>query len=164
MGLFDSTGAKFSPCGKYRYSLWRTWDDTKPSAVFVMLNPSTADEAKNDPTVERCQRRATALGMGGLRIVNLFAWRSTKPDALYETEDPVGPENDAAIIDACKQASLVICAWGTNGKLMGRDVSVVGLLAAHGAQPMCLQVNADGTPKHPLYVGYAIQPKPYQPQ
>ena len=75
MNLFDQTGALFSPCKKYRYRLWREWSDEVP-AVFVMLNPSTADEIVNDPTVERCERRARAMGFGGLRVANIFALRA----------------------------------------------------------------------------------------
>lgn len=165
MSLFtDFSGARFSPCERYRYALWRIWDASKPVATFVMLNPSTADEVDNDPTVERCQRRALALGMGGLRVANIFAWRSTDPAALYGLDDPIGPDNDAAIVQACSDAGVVICAWGTHGKLLERGDAVARLLMAHGVTPMCLQVNADGTPKHPLYVGYAIQPAPYRPR
>lgn len=165
MSLFaDFSGARFSPCKRYRYALWRVWDASKPVATFVMLNPSTADEVDNDPTVERCQRRALALGMGGLRVANIFAWRSTDPAALYSLDDPIGPGNDEAIVEACRDAGVVICAWGTHGKLLERGDAVARLLLAQGIAPMCLQVNADGTPKHPLYVGYSIQPTPYRPR
>lgn len=91
MSLFEQSGAAFSPCRRYRYRLWRTWGDAAP-AVFVMLNPSTADEIENDPTVERCERRARAMGFGGLRVANIFSLRSTDPTALYTSDDPVGPE------------------------------------------------------------------------
>ena len=143
--------------------MWRIWDATKPVATFIMLNPSTADEVENDPTVERCQRRALALGMGGLRVANLFAWRSTDPAALYTQADPIGPDNDAAIVEACRDAGVVICGWGKHGKLLERGDAVAGLLAGQGVTPMCLRVNTDGTPQHPLYVAYAVQPTPYKP-
>lgn len=162
MSLFDSSGARFSKCERYRYALWRIWDATKPVATFVMLNPSTADEENNDPTIERCQRRAMALGMGGLRVANLFAWRSTDPAVLHGLDDPVGPENDDAIIEACRGAGVVICAWGTHGRLMNRGNTVSKLLIANDVQPMCLQVNSDGSPKHPLYVSYATRPSLYR--
>lgn len=162
MDLFDSSGARFSRCERYRYALWRIWDSAKPIVTFVMLNPSTADAVENDPTIERCQRRAIALGMGGLRVANLFAWRSTDPAVLHGLDDPIGPENDNAIVDACRGAGIVICAWGTNGSLMNRGAAVYEMLVAHEIQPTCLQVNADGTPKHPLYVSYVVQPFPYQ--
>ena len=123
-----------------------------------MLNPSTADDVENDPTVERCERRARNTGFGGLRVANIFALRSTDPGALYETADPVGPENDSAILDSISDAGLVVCAWGGHGKLNGRGEYVLNLIRGAGHMPHYLQLNQDGTPKHPLYVGYAQQP------
>lgn len=121
MSLFTNlSGARFSPCRRYRYLLWRGWDATKPSATFVMLNPSTADEVDNDPTVERCQQRAIQMGYGGLRVANIFAFRSPDPRALYREAEPVGDENDAAIIQAAQGAGIVVCAWGTHGMHLGR--------------------------------------------
>lgn len=114
------TGAAFSPCRKYRYQLWRQWDRSSLSAVFVMLNPSTADETENDPTVERCERRARAMGFGGVRVANIFALMSTDPAALRGHRDPVGPDNDAAILQSVAGAGIVICAWGAMGKLHQR--------------------------------------------
>lgn len=161
-GLFpESSGARFSPCGRYRYALWRVWDERLPVATFVMLNPSTADEATNDPTVERCQRRAAALGCGGLRVANIFALRSTDPSVLYESGDPIGPGNDAAIAEAVRDAGIVVCAWGTHGGLRDRGDAVRVLLLSLGITPLCLGTNADGSPKHPLYVGYDVQPQTY---
>lgn len=160
MSLFSYlSGARFSPCKNYRYTLWRAWAD-RPHAMFLMLNPSTADEIDNDPTVERCQRRAAMMGYGGLHVANIFAYRSTDPAALYSVHDPVGPENDKAIMDAALNAGIVICAWGTHGKHMNRGEQVLALLRNAGVKPYCLQINADGTPKHPLYVGYEVSPKP----
>lgn len=159
MSLFeDLSGARFSPCMQYRYSLWRRWDESKPFATFVMLNPSTADEVQNDPTVERCQRRSLAMGFGGLRVANIFALRSTDPQGLYKTDDPIGPENDAAILEAARDSAMVICAWGGHGKHLGRGAQVRSMLLDAGVTPHYLQLNDDGTPKHPLYVAYDIQP------
>lgn len=112
MPMFTDMGAVFSPCEQYRYKLWRIWDKSIPPMVFVMLNPSTADELQNDPTVERCERRARSMGFGGLRVANIFAWRDTDPTALYALNDPVGPDNDAAIQESVLGAGLVVCAWG----------------------------------------------------
>lgn len=92
LDLFTETGATFSECRRYRYRLWRYWDRSKPPLCFLMLNPSTADDLSNDPTVERCQRRALAMGFGGLEVVNIFAFRSTDPAALYSL--PVGRYGD----------------------------------------------------------------------
>lgn len=159
--LFTKTGAVFSPDKTHRYRLWRIWDDTVPPLVMVMLNPSIADEERNDPTVERCQRRAVAGGFGGLQVVNIFALVSTDPAGLYGHSDPVGPDNDTAILDAVKGAGMVICAWGTHGQHVGRAKAVVDLLKGAGVQPYALGINADGSGKHPLYVGYDVKPQPY---
>lgn len=159
--LFTESGATFSACGRYRYRLWRYWDRTKPPLCFLMLNPSTADDLANDPTVERCQRRALMMEFGGVEIVNIFAFRSTDPASLYALDDPVGPENDRAIRDACTGAGMVICAWGEHGKLNGRSQAVRNLLTKVKVLPYALAVNSSGEPKHPLYVGYKTQPQPF---
>ena len=159
--LFQSSGARFSVCRTYRYRLWRRWGD-QPLAAFCMLNPSTADERVNDPTVERCERRARAMGFGGLQVVNLFGLRSTDPRALRRAADPIGPSNDEAILEACLGAGIVICAWGAHGKLMHRAERVRELLRCYGVQTHALALNQDGSPKHPLYVGYDVQPTPWR--
>lgn len=155
----ETRGATFSPCRAYRYQLWRTWSRRRP-VVFLMLNPSTADAQKNDPTVERCERRARAMGAGGVIVVNIFALRSTDPAALYRVADPVGPDNDESIVHGCTawRPRAVICAWGKHGNLHRRGASVLAMLRAHGVRPLCLALNGDGTPKHPLYVAYAAEP------
>ena len=159
--LFTKTGAVFSPCKTYRYRLWRTWDASRKSIVFLMLNPSIADENQNDPTVERCQRRAMTMGFGGLQVVNIFGLVSTDPQGLYTCDDPVGPENNEAILEAVKDAGMVVCAWGTHGEHVNRAREVVELLKSAGVSPQCLGQNADGSPKHPLYVSYAVSPVAY---
>ena len=159
--LFMQTGAVFSPCKKYRYRLWRVWDSTKKTIVFLMLNPSIADESQNDPTVERCQRRAIAMGYGGIQVINIFGLVSTDPQGLYTCDDPVGPENNAAILDAVEGAGVIVCAWGTHGKHVHRARDVVHLLKTAGVTPQCLGRNSDGSPKHPLYVSYKVAPMAY---
>lgn len=148
-------GAIFSPCRAYRYQLYRRWS-SGPSLVFVMLNPSTADAETNDPTVERCQRRARRLGFSGVVIANLFAFRATDRTVLSRVHDPIGPENDQAIRDAVSHHADVVCAWGTEGRLMGRDRAVLELLRVANVRRLCLGTNADGTPIHPLYLGYDV--------
>lgn len=161
--LFCVSGAEFSPCGLYRYSLWRQWGPAdSPPAMFLMLNPSTADETQNDPTVERCQRRAREMGYGGLLVGNIFALRSTDPGALYCWDDPQGPDNNVAILKMAKRAGIVICAWGAHGRLRGRGKQVHAILKAAGVTPHYLILNKDGTPKHPLYISYSVRPKEWK--
>jgi len=152
------TGANFSDCGLYRYLLWRIWDEEKPRMNFLMLNPSTADERENDPTVERCQRRAMAAGYGGLYVTNLFAYRSTDPAGLSTFRgDPIGPLNNSWILWAARQAK-VICAWGNHGKLLRRDEEVIRMLRAEKTPLHALRLNAGNIPAHPLYIPYSEQP------
>jgi len=161
--LDGSGGAAFSPCGQYRYQLWRTWDAARPKAVFIMLNPSTADQATNDPTVERCQRRAAAMGFGGLLVGNLFALRSTDPAALYTHTDPVGPDNNASILEIAAGAGIVICAWGKHGSCYGdRGSRVRSALQGAGMDLHYLKLNKDGTPAHPLYIPYGTLPQRWE--
>lgn len=157
-------GAEFSPCRRYRYRLWRIWDRTKPTLAFLMLNPSTADETVNDPTIERCERRARALGFGGLEVANIFALRSTDPTALYSADDPIGPDNDMAIGTVAEQAGMVICGWGKHGAFRKRGQAVIEWLYGRGIVPHALKINGDGSPQHPLYIGYAVQPQPIAQQ
>ncbi len=150
--------AIFSNCEGYRFRLWRQWDSKKPFLCFVMLNPSTADEAKNDPTVERCEQRARRGGYGGVQIVNLFALRSTNPQALYTHPDPIGKGNDKAIVEACHESATVICAWGSHGKLKERGTQIAGILRQEQIILHTLKMNNDGNPSHPLYLSYETAP------
>lgn len=157
MDLFTESGATFSRCREYRYHLWRVWDSALPLCTFIMLNPSSADEAKNDPTVERCERRARGWGYGGLMVGNIFALRSTDPRALYAHPAPIGQDNDAALCRAAERSALVVCAWGTHGAHQGRGRSVAAMLAR--CRPLsALVVTASGHPGHPLYLPYTAQP------
>lgn len=150
--------AVYSDCEKYRYSLTRTWDDAGKRVAFVMLNPSTATEVQNDPTVERCERRARALGFGAFRVTNIFAWRDTDPRAMRKAGDPIGPANDKAILDAADWADTVVAAWGTHGEHLGRGPVVETLLRRSGMKLFHLGLSKAGHPKHPLYIGYAVRP------
>jgi hypothetical protein len=159
--------AVYSPCESYRYLLTRTWDPQGTRALFVMLNPSTATELQNDPTVERCERRARTLGFGAFRVTNIFAWRATDPRVLRRVTDPVGPDNDAAIAASAGQwvrdgtGDRIVCAWGTHGAYLDRGESVGRLLKESGRPLHHLGLTRDGHPRHPLYVGYAVQPLPW---
>ncbi len=150
--------AVYSPCERYRYALTRIWGNG-PRVLFVMLNPSTATEVQNDPTVERCERRARALGYGGFRVCNIFAWRDTDPRAMRAAADPVGPANDAAIRDGALWADAIVCAWGTHGAHLDRGRQVETLLRATGRTLTHLGLSKDGHPKHPLYIAYSQQPE-----
>jgi hypothetical protein len=154
-----NSGASFSEDRKYRFSLWRVWDDSKPLIHFVMLNPSTADETDNDPTVERCKRRAEQNGYGGLIVTNIFAYRSTEPKELKKCLDPIGFCNDSHIIDASRMAKDTICGWGKYGEYLDRGARVLDLLKFWGIKVKALRVNKGGTPAHPLYIGYDVKPR-----
>ena len=153
--------AIYSPCENYRYSLTRTWDGDGQKVLFVMLNPSTATEVQNDPTVERCERRARALGYGAFRVCNIFAYRATDPKVMRAQSDPVGPANDTAISEAAVWADTVLCAWGTHGEHKARGSQVELLLRATGKPLFHLGLSKAGHPKHPLYIAYARQPEPW---
>ena len=150
--------AEYSPCATWRYSLTRVWDADGPRLSFVMLNPSTATEVQNDPTVERCERRARALGYGAFRVTNIFAFRATDPRVMRAAPDPAGPANDAAIAAAADWAGRVVCAWGTHGAHLGRGAAVARLLRGTGAALFHLGLSRQGHPKHPLYIGYSVVP------
>jgi len=158
--LFSSSGgATFSEDGRYRYRLFRRWAPG-PALLWVMLNPSTADADTNDPTVERCERRAREWGYPAVEVVNLFAWRATDPRDLRLQDDPVGPTNDAAILAAADSAGLILCAWGTHGGLRGRSAQVRQLLSA---EPLyVLSLTRSGEPGHPLYLPYDLKPKEWR--
>ena len=150
--------AVYSDCERYRYLLTRTWGPGS-RALFIMLNPSTATEVQNDPTVERCERRARALGFGAFRVTNIFAFRATDPKVMRSADDPVGAENDAAIGDSLAWADAVICAWGNHGLHRGRGAEVEAMLRGSGARLFHLGLTGQGQPKHPLYIGYDRQPE-----
>jgi hypothetical protein len=156
--------AEYSDCEAYRYTLTRVWDPGGDRALFIMLNPSTATEVQNDPTVERCERRARALGFGAFRVLNIFAYRATDPRDMRAAPDPVGPENDAAITGSLGWADRVICAWGTHGRHLDRGPQVERLLRAAGAELHHLGLSKEGHPRHPLYIGYAVRPVPWLPR
>ena len=152
--------AVYSDCERYRYLLTRSWAPG-PKALFVMLNPSTATEIQNDPTVERCQRRAMALGFGSFRVTNIFAFRATDPREMRAQHDPVGPENDRAILDSLPWADLVLCAWGNHGLHLDRGARVGAMLRQAGVPLFHLGLTGQHQPRHPLYVAYDQQPQPW---
>ena len=155
--------AVYSDCEKYRYLLTRTWNPAGRKALFVMLNPSTATEVQNDPTVERCERRSRTLGFGSFRVTNIFAWRDTDPKKMRAAKEPIGPQNDASILESCSWADQIIAAWGTHGVFLDRGAAVEKLLRTSGQPIYHLGLSKDGHPKHPLYIAYAKQPEVWDP-
>jgi hypothetical protein len=151
--------AVYSDCERYRYSLTRIWDTDGTSVQFIMLNPSTATEVQNDPTVERCERRARALGHGAFRVTNIFAWRDTDPRKMRKAVEPIGPENDATILNGVAWADQTICAWGTHGEHMSRGSQMEAILRNTRAPLFHLGLSKAGHPKHPLYIAYTQQPE-----
>ena len=156
------TGAVISPCRKYRYALWRMWGDVVRSGyvMFVGLNPSTADETVDDPTIRRCVGFAKSWGYAGLVMTNLFAFRTTDPALMKRVGDPIGPENDRYLQAQDGYRALVVAAWGTYGAHRNRDLEVANML-----HPMfCLAVTKDGHPAHPLYLAKHLRPAPFSPK
>lgn len=153
--------AVYSDCQTYRYTLTRVWGLGARRVCFVMLNPSTATEMQNDPTVERCERRARTLGYDGFAVANIFAYRATDPKVMRAAADPVGPHNDAAILDLAGWAGTVVCAWGSHGLHLGRGAAVEAALRGAGHPLHHLGMTLGGQPKHPLYIGYDTQPQPW---
>src|SRR4051812_14625230 len=157
-----NSGATFSPDRRHRYRLWRTWDTAQRKTMVVIgLNPSTADETKDDPTIRRCIAFAKREGCGSLVMLNLFAYRSTNPrelQTLYlQGDDPVGPSNDDVIVEACTLPDvLVVAAWGAHGRLRWRDERVLSLLTGRGVSPLCFGLTNGGLPRHPLYLPKAV--------
>jgi hypothetical protein len=148
--------AVMSGCGKYRYLLRRRVGRSHRVATIIMLNPSTADAVKDDPTIRRCMGFARLWGCSRLQIVNLFALRSRDPEAIQQAADPVGPENEdhirRAIETACR--GPIVCAWGVRGSYRDRDLAMLRMLRQLGVRPLAIAVTRGGYPRHPLYAAY----------
>jgi hypothetical protein len=156
-----TSSAFISECGKYRYELRRTWDESRPKVMFIMLNPSTADAEIDDPTIRRCVGFAKSWGYGGILVGNLFAYRATEPKTLLTVNDPIGRENLTHLKVMYNESDTAICAWG-NGKL----VEKLGKKFGEDYKPLSgflgriyyLELANDGTPKHPLYLKGDLKP------
>ena len=146
--------AELSPDRIYRYALYRTWDNDKPKVMFIGLNPSTADETIDDPTIRRCKHFAADWGYGGLIMANLFAVRATDSKVMIAHDAPIGLENNQWLRALAREADLIIAAWGDRGGHLKRDQAVLSLLP----NMMCLGVTKKGRPKHPLYLRADTQP------
>jgi hypothetical protein len=163
----NTRSAVFSACQTYRYRLQEVWGSPglnggDPCQTFLMLNPSTADEMADDPTVARCHKRALTSGFARFEVINLFALRSTDPAALYKHANPIGPDNNTAILQ-CAQSTLasggqLICAWGNHGQFKQRADDVMAMLRAAGIPLHALKTNKNGSPAHPLYLPEGLAP------
>lgn len=163
--------AILSSCGCYRLELRRIWDNGLPLLVVVMLNPSTADAEKDDPTLLALFWFARLWGYGGVLVVNLHGFRTSKPSGLFKAAvagfDTIGPENHQHVGDALDYAvgttRRVLVAWGTGGRELGLDAHVASRIRARGLEMICLGRNRDGSPKHPMARGKHRIPRDQQP-
>lgn len=161
LDIQSEAGAKFSPCRKYRYSLWRKWsDENRGYAMFIGLNPSTADETRNDPTVRRCIGYAKDWGYSGLIMTNIFGYRATLPAALKAVNEPIGAGNDRALRTLAATAAVVVAAWGVHGVHLNRHEKVRKMLP----QLKVLRLTKAGHPCHPLYLPKTLSPICWNPQ
>jgi hypothetical protein len=148
--------ATFSPCRKYRYTLWRHWGSifTSRYAMFIGLNPSTADETNDDPTIRRCIGYAKEWGYGGLCMTNLFAFRATSPKDMKVVDDPVGPDNDHYLKFITESVDVILAAWGNHGAYRDRDEEVYKMIP----KLSYLKLTKAGFPAHPLYLPKGLKP------
>lgn len=151
-------GAIISDCTKYRYSLWRIWDKQKPIYTFVGLNPSTADQIQDDPTITRCINFAKSWGGGGIYMANLFAYRAADPQEMISQNDPIGLKNDFYLKELANQSQKIIACWGNHGIHQQRSTVVKSLLKD---KLYYLELNKTGEPKHPLYIHSETQIKSF---
>lgn len=147
--LFGQSGATFSPCQKYRYVLWRTWDETLPKAMCIGLNPSNANETKDDPTILNLKSALNKLGFGGFYMTNLYAFISSKPEALRSCDDPWWI-NQYCLLETATKADTVIFCWGSFKGVEQRVVKVLTLFN----DAKIFGRNKDGAPMHPLSLMY----------
>jgi hypothetical protein len=177
----------FSVGRKYRYTLWRGWSaelrnelkfgtfstedphlDYYPGTPetfvqFIGLNPSTADEKLDDPTIRRCIAFAKAWGFGALCMTNAFAWRDTLPKNMKKAVAPVGRENNDHLLQCGREAGLIIAAWGKDGVFLDRQNFVRKMFFDDGLKLHHLGLNGDGTPRHPLYLKGKTLPTLWNP-
>ncbi len=159
-GNIKSTAIFGGSNNEYRYVLTRVWDESLPAIAFLMLNPSTADERKDDPTVAKCRRLATRWGYGALHVLNLFAIRATDPRDMKRHPYPIGSVNSSHIVRVAKDIR-VIAAWGNHGSHRGRAAVVCRCLREYQIPLFCLRVTKQGEPQHPLYIPENIEPQEY---
>lgn len=145
--------AHFSGCRKYRYTLWRWWGDMFSEGDnyvnFICLNPSTADETKDDNTIRKCIKFAKSWGYAGMCVTNLFAWRSTDRKAMMKVDEPIGPDNDYYLWNVAANAKLIVAAWSQDGKHLGRPQDVLKVIPSDRLHYLRM---GKSEPWHPLYL------------
>jgi len=151
--------ASFSPCGRYRYTLTRRWAD-RGTVAFVLLNPSTADAQREDPTIRRCMGLARSWGYGGIEVVNLFAWRATRPRDLRRAAAPESAGNARAVLRAAHRADLIVVAWGNHGAWRAAGARMFNRLRRARLALTCLGWTRLGHPRHVLYLRRDVRPQP----
>ena len=153
----SESGAIFSSDRRHRYLLWRQWSNPKSLVLFIGLNPSTADETLDDPTIRRCKSFALNWGASGFMIANLFAFRATFPSDLRLAESPIGLDNDGWIGAASICAHRTIACWGNHGTHRNRASEVLPQLV----NPQFLSMTKANQPSHPLYLPGNLRPTPF---
>ena len=148
----SDNGAEFSEDRKYRYTLWRIWDNNKPMVMFIGLNPSTANETTNDPTICRVIKFAFDWGFGGVYMTNLFAYVTPYPEKLKECNDPLA-DNDSWLEKTAHKCKKIIFAWGSFKEAAERSKEVMQMFDGYA-----LIINKDGSPRHPLYIKSDVIP------
>ena len=152
-----TTDAKFSKDRKYRYKLSRVWDDKKSKVMIIGLNPSTADEVENDPTIRRCIDFAKSWGYGGLEMTNLFAFRATEPEDMKNADEPIGIENNEWLLKLSKECDIIVGAWGNDGSFKKRGEEVMKMFE----ELHYIAKNQTGCPSHPLYLKGSLTPQKF---
>jgi len=160
MATYLDTGAQFSPCEKYRFSLWRVWDESLPHVAFVGLNPSTADAKQDDPTIRRCYGFACSHGFGAFTMLNLWAFRATDPKNLPTSITNEEEINADTIARVSSGVSRVVAVWGSHPKAAIRRSAILPLVA----EWWHLGLTKGGEPRHPLYLPNTSQMQRWSPK
>jgi hypothetical protein len=147
-------GAIFSADRRHRYLLWRQWSTPQRLVLFIGLNPSTADETLDDPTIRRCREYAKSWSASGFMIANLFAFRATLPSEMRAFKSPIGEDNDAWIDAASATAYQTVACWGNHGDHLQRASQVLPKLV----KPGYLKMTKANQPSHPLYLLKSLHP------
>jgi len=155
--------AEFSPCGRHRYNLWRTWNAKLPILGWIMLNPADGNRDQDDATIRRCRRFAADLGFGGIVIANVFSWISKDPTVLRTVPDPIGPDNDEHLIRVMR-APVTIAAWGGSHPAATNAFRSFAARHPHAVRELqALKITSKGHPGRPGRLPRASRPRPWRP-